>query len=425
MGKGILMSNVFLVGTHWGDEGKGKIVDVLSKHASGCVRFQGGHNAGHTLVINNVKTILHLIPSGILRDDVKSIIGNGVVISLEALENELKDLNSKGIKVKNKLFISESCHVILPTHIALDIAREKSLGKSSIGTTGRGIGPTYEDKVARRGIRLIDFFNEEKLVKKLETSVAYHNFLLKNYYVAEEIPLDKVIKSLLPIFNRIKELICDVTPLILDLNKKSNIIFEGAQGTMLDIDHGTYPYVTSSNTTLSGLISGTGIGIDKVNYSLGITKAYTTRVGHGPFPSELKNDLGKKIAKWGGEVGATTGRARRCGWLDLKILKKSIELNRINGIALTKLDVLDNLDTIKICTDYGEINYDTFKVSDLNYIEMDGWRMSTVGITEFNQLPENAKKYIKTIEELSGTNVAMVSTGPARDEIIIIEDIFS
>jgi len=419
------MSNVLLVGTHWGDEGKGKIVDVLSENASGCVRFQGGHNAGHTLVINGVKTILHLIPSGILRDNVTSVIGNGVVISLEALETELNDLASKNISIKNKLFISEACHVILPTHVALDIAHEKSLGKSSIGTTGRGIGPTYEDKVARRGIRLIDFYNADNLRKKLIKSMDYHNFLLTKYYKESPISLESVLESLIPIFENIKEHVCDVIPLILDLNKKSNIIFEGAQGTMLDIDHGTYPYVTSSNTTLSGLISGTGIGVDKVNYSLGITKAYTTRVGHGPFPSELHDQLGLDIAKWGGEVGATTGRARRCGWLDMKILNKSIELNRINGIALTKLDVLDNLNLIKICVDYGDINYDTFEVENLEYIELKGWKSSTVGITNYEDLPENAKAYIKTIEELSKTPIVMISTGPARNEIICLKDIFS
>ena len=419
------MSNVLLVGTHWGDEGKGKVVDVLSENAGGCVRFQGGHNAGHTLVINNVKTILHLIPSGILRDDVKSIIGNGVVISLEALEHEIKELMDNNISIENKLFISQSCHVILPTHVALDIAHEQSLGKSSIGTTGRGIGPTYEDKVARRGIRLIDFFNTDILRKKLEKSMKYHNFLLKEYYKSDTISVDSVLDKLTPIFDRIKKYVCDVVPLILDLDKDSNIIFEGAQGTMLDIDHGTYPYVTSSNTTLPGLITGTGIGVDKVDYSLGITKAYTTRVGHGPFPTELHDQLGLDIAKWGGEVGATTGRARRCGWLDLKILRQSIELNRIDGIALTKLDVLDNLEKIKICVDYGDIDYESFEVSDMEYLEIDGWMSSTVGITDYDKLPDNAKKYIKTIEEISKTRIVMISTGPSRDQIITLEDIFA
>ena len=418
------MSNVLLVGTHWGDEGKGKIVDVLSENAKGCVRFQGGHNAGHTLVINDVTTILHLIPSGILRNDVKSIIGNGVVISLEALQSEIKELESNNISIKDKLFISESCHVILPTHVALDIAHEKSLGKSSIGTTGRGIGPTYEDKVARRGIRLIDFSNIDTLKKKLEKSMNYHNFLLKEYYKSSTISIDTVLEKLIPIFEEIRSYVCDVAPLILELNKDSNIIFEGAQGTMLDIDHGTYPFVTSSNTTMSGAISGTGIGVDKINYSLGITKAYTTRVGHGPFPTELHDQLGLDIAKWGGEVGATTGRARRCGWLDLKILKQSVELNRINGIALSKLDVLDNLEKIKICIDYGPIDYQTFNTSDMKYIEMEGWKSSTVGITNYDELPENAKKYIKTIEEISKTKVVMISTGPSRDQIIVLEDIF-
>ncbi|MED5502359.1 MAG: adenylosuccinate synthase [Pseudomonadota bacterium] len=418
------MSNVLLIGTQWGDEGKGKIVDVLSENAKGCVRFQGGHNAGHTLVINDVTTILHLIPSGILRNDVKSIIGNGVVISLEALQSEIKELESNNISIKDKLFISESCHVILPTHVALDIAHEKSLGKSSIGTTGRGIGPTYEDKVARRGIRLIDFSNIDTLKKKLEKSMNYHNFLLKEYYKSSTISIDSVLEKLIPIFEEIRSYVCDVAPLILELNKDSNIIFEGAQGTMLDIDHGTYPFVTSSNTTMSGAISGTGIGVDKINYSLGITKAYTTRVGHGPFPTELHDQLGLDIAKWGGEVGATTGRARRCGWLDLKILKQSVELNRINGIALTKLDVLDNLEKIKICIDYGPIDYQTFNTSDMKYIEMEGWKSSTVGITNYDELPENAKKYIKTIEEISKTKVVMISTGPSRDQIIVLEDIF-
>ena len=419
------MSNILLVGTHWGDEGKGKIVDVLSENATGCIRFQGGHNAGHTLVINDIKTILHLIPSGILRDNVQSIIGNGVVISLEALEKELNDLKAKDIKIVDKLFISELCHVILPTHQALDIAREKKLGKSSIGTTGRGIGPCYEDKVARRGIRLRDFFSSEQLEKKLEKSMEYHNFLLTEYYNVKPVSISDTIKSLSKIFNQVRQHICDIVPLVLELNKKSNIIFEGAQGIMLDIDHGTYPYVTSSNTSIAGLISGTGIGIDKVNYSLGITKAYTTRVGHGPFPSELHDEIGANLAKWGGEVGATTGRNRRCGWLDTKILKTSVQLNSINGIALTKLDVLDNLEKIKICTNYSEIDDISFKADNIEYIELDGWKSSTKGVTNLSDLPKNARKYIETIEEISDTPIVMISTGAARDEIICLKDIFA
>ena len=419
------MSNILLVGTHWGDEGKGKIVDVLSENATGCIRFQGGHNAGHTLVINDIKTILHLIPSGILRDNVQSIIGNGVVISLEALEKELNDLKAKDIKIADKLFISELCHVILPTHQALDIAREKKLGKSSIGTTGRGIGPCYEDKVARRGIRLRDFFSSKQLEKKLEKSMEYHNFLLTEYYNAKPVSISDTMKSLSEIFNQVRQHICDIVPLVLELNKKSNIIFEGAQGIMLDIDHGTYPYVTSSNTSIAGLISGTGIGIDKVNYSLGITKAYTTRVGHGPFPSELHDEIGANLAKWGGEVGATTGRNRRCGWLDTKILKTSVQLNSINGIALTKLDVLDNLEKIKICTNYSEIDDISFKADNIEYIELDGWKSSTKGVTNLSDLPKNARKYIETIEEISDTPIVMISTGAARDEIICLKDIFA
>ena len=419
------MSNILLVGTHWGDEGKGKIVDVLSENATGCIRFQGGHNAGHTLVINDIKTILHLIPSGILRDNVKSIIGNGVVISLEALEKELNDLKAKDIKIADKLFISELCHVILPTHQALDIAREKKLGKSSIGTTGRGIGPCYEDKVARRGIRLRDFFSSEQLEKKLEKSMEYHNFLLTEYYNAKPVSISDTMKLLSKIFNQVRQHICDIVPLVLELNKKSNIIFEGAQGIMLDIDHGTYPYVTSSNTSMAGLISGTGIGIDKVNYSLGITKAYTTRVGHGPFPSELHDEVGANLAKWGGEIGATTGRNRRCGWLDTKILKTSIQLNSINGIALTKLDVLDNLEKIKICTNYSEIDDISFKADNIEYIELDGWKSSTKGAINLSDLPKNARKYIETIEEISDTPIVMISTGAARDEIIFLKDIFT
>ena len=418
------MSSIFLVGTHWGDEGKGKIVDVLSENAKACVRFQGGHNAGHTLVINNEKTILHLIPSGILRDDCLSIIGNGVVVSLEALNNELNDLKGKNIKINGKLFISESAHVILPTHQALDIAREKSLGSKSIGTTGRGIGPCYEDKIARKGIRLSDFGELKTLKSKLEKTMEFHNFILEKYYHAKSLDFDETYSELITLYSNIREFVCNTQNLISDVVSSSNVIFEGAQGTMLDIDHGTYPFVTSSNTTFAGLLSGTGIGANQVSYSLGITKAYTTRVGHGPFPSELTNDIGKKLASWGGEVGATTGRDRRCGWLDIKILKHSVRVNRIDGIALTKLDVLDKLDKIKICINYGEIDYSDFSVKDLDFIEIDGWLSSTVGITNFDDLPKAAKEYISIIEKLANVPVVMISTGPSRDQIIIQKNLF-
>jgi len=418
------VSNIFLVGTHWGDEGKGKIVDVLSECADACIRFQGGHNAGHTLVINGVTTILHLIPSGILRDNCKSIIGNGVVVSLDALNQEIMSLKNAGIKIDKKLFISKNCHIILPSHVALDVAREQALADRSIGTTGRGIGPTYEDKVSRRGIRLEDF-ESNVFESKSSELMSYHNFILENYYQQNKIDVEKTVTDMRTEYEKIKHLVCDTSTLINDLSSKSNCIFEGAQGTMLDVDHGTYPYVTSSNTTLAGLLSGSGFNVNKLDYSLGILKAYTTRVGHGPFPSELDNEIGKNIAKWGGEKGATTGRDRRCGWLDSKILKKSIQLNRINGLALTKLDVLDNLDKIKICIDYGDINYQTLTTPNVKYIEMDGWEKPTVGINSFNDLPSNAQRYIEKIEELCETRIAMISTGPDRRQVICRDDLFA
>ena len=413
-----MKNNIFLIGTHWGDEGKGKVVDVLSETASACVRFQGGHNAGHTLVINNKKFILHLIPSGILRDNVKSVIGNGVVVSIDALLSEIKDLEDNGISLESKLLISQNCHLILPTHISLDQARERKLGKKSIGTTGRGIGPCYEDKASRKGIRFIDLQNENIFLKKLEDLMDYHNFLLKEYYNEQVIDTKTVANEIINKYQKVSKYIHDTDEYINDLCKKGGVVFEGAQGTMLDIDHGTFPYVTSSNTTLSGVISGTGVNMSLIKYGLGITKAYSTRVGHGPFPSELKNEIGKRIGEIGGEIGATTGRTRRCGWLDLKVLKKSIRLNNLSGIALTKIDVLDNFDEVCICVNYGAINYETFEVDDIEYITLPGWKSSTVGVTNYDELPANAKKYIETIERLADISVDIISTGPARNEII-------
>ena len=413
-----MKNNIFLIGTHWGDEGKGKVVDVLSENASACVRFQGGHNAGHTLVINDKKFVLHLIPSGILRDNVKSIIGNGVVVSIDALITEIDELTHNKISLDGKLFISQNCHLILPTHIALDKAREISLGKKSIGTTGRGIGPCYEDKVSRKGIRFLDLQNVDVFQKKLTQLMEFHNFILREYYKEEPIDINSVRDDILGKYKKISSFIIDTDEYINQLCKSGGVVFEGAQGTMLDVDHGTYPYVTSSNTTLSGVISGTGINMGLIKYGLGITKAYSTRVGHGPFPSELNNEQGEKIGKIGGEVGATTGRTRRCGWLDLKVLKKAIQINNLSGIALTKIDVLDHFDKISICTNYGSINYETFEVKDLEFITLPGWESSTVGITEFNSLPKNAKTYIETIEKLTDTPIDIISTGPARDEII-------
>ena len=413
-----MKNNIFLIGTHWGDEGKGKVVDVLSENASACVRFQGGHNAGHTLVIDNKKFVLHLIPSGILRDNVKSIIGNGVVVSIDALISEIDELTLNKISLHDKLFISQNCHLILPTHIALDKAREISLGKKSIGTTGRGIGPCYEDKVSRKGIRFLDLKNVDIFQKKLTQLMEFHNFILKEYYKEAPIDINFVRDEILSKYKKISSFIIDTDEYINQLCKSGGVVFEGAQGTMLDVDHGTYPYVTSSNTTLSGVISGTGINMGLIKYGLGITKAYSTRVGHGPFPSELNNEQGEKIGKIGGEVGATTGRARRCGWLDLKVLKKAIQINNLSGIALTKIDVLDHFDKISICTNYGSINYETFEVEDLEFITLPGWESSTVGVKEFNSLPKNAKTYIETIEKLTDTPIDIISTGPAREEII-------
>ena len=413
-----MKNNIFLIGTHWGDEGKGKVVDVLSENASACVRFQGGHNAGHTLVIDGKKFILHLIPSGILRDDVKCVIGNGVVVSLDALLAEINDLKAGNVLLDNKLFISQNCHIILPSHIALDQAREKSLGKKSIGTTGRGIGPCYEDKVSRKGIRLIDLRNEDIFTKKLINLMEYHNFLLKDYFHESVIDINKAANEILQKYQIIKEYIYESEEFVNNLCKAGGVVFEGAQGTMLDIDHGTFPYVTSSNTTLSGVVSGTGVNMSLIKYGLGITKAYSTRVGHGPFPSELSNEIGNKIGKIGGEVGATTGRTRRCGWLDLKVLKNSIRLNNLTGIALTKIDVLDHFKEISICVDYGLIDYETFNVQDLEFIKLPGWECSTVGIKDYNELPANAKSYIETIEKLADIPVDIISTGPAREEII-------
>ena len=412
------MNNIFLIGTHWGDEGKGKVVDVLSEKASACVRFQGGHNAGHTLVIKDKKFILHLIPSGILRDNVKSVIGNGVVVSVDALMSEINELRTAGISLEGKLFISQNCHIILPSHIALDKAREIRLGKKSIGTTGRGIGPCYEDKVSRKGIRFLDLQNPDIFHKKLSSLMEYHNFLLKEYFHESPIEVNNVEDEIFKKYEEVSSFIIDTDEYINDLCKLGGVLFEGAQGTMLDIDHGTFPYVTSSNTTLPGVVSGTGVNMGLIKYGLGITKAYSTRVGHGPFPSELKNEIGMKIGEIGGEVGATTGRTRRCGWLDLKVLKKSIRINNLSGIALTKIDVLDQFDEISICTNYGKINYETFDVQDLEFITLPGWQSSTVGIRQFDKLPINAKKYIETIENLANTSVDIISTGPARDQII-------
>ncbi|OCG05178.1 adenylosuccinate synthase [Gilliamella apicola] len=428
-----MSNNVVVLGTQWGDEGKGKVVDLLTEKAKYVVRYQGGHNAGHTLVINGEKTVLHLIPSGILRKDVISIIANGVVLCPDALMNEMKSLEDKGIPVRERLLISESCPLILSYHIALDQAREKSRGNKAIGTTGRGIGPAYEDKVARRGLRVGDLRDREAFAEKLKEVMDYHNFQLVNYYKAEPVDYQKVLDDTLAIADVLVAMIADIPALLEDARKKSEkIMFEGAQGTLLDIDHGTYPFVTSSNTTAGGVATGSGFGPRYVGYVLGIVKAYSTRVGAGPFPTELFDDIGEYLCKQGNEFGATTGRRRRTGWLDAVAVRKAVQLNSVSGFCLTKLDVLDGLKEVKICVGYQLPNGDVIKTAPAAaeewslvtpvYESMPGWSESTFGIKDYDALPKAAKDYIKRIEELTETPIDIISTGPDRSETMILRD---
>ena len=413
----IMNKNIAILGAQWGDEGKGKIVDLLMEKSDAVVRFQGGHNAGHTLVVDNKTTILHLIPSGILHSDVQCIIGNGVVLSLDALTEEIEILKKNNIDVKGRLFISDKCPLILPIHIALDQARELKKGKEKIGTTGRGIGPAYEDKISRRGIRLGDLANERSLYEKLKELLEYHNYILENYYNAKTFNHDKIFEELLTYYQSYEQYIIDA-PLFIDklfLNGK-RLVFEGAQGSLLDIDHGTYPFVTSSNTTIGGIFTGSGISPKRVDYILAIVKAYTTRVGSGPFTTELFDENGKILSDRGHEFGATTGRERRCGWLDLVALKRSIIINGFTGICLTKLDVLDTLPKIKVCVEY-ENNKPKYK-------EYKGWQKSISGIKKYSDLPENAKIYIQDIEEYLGIPIDIISNGPGREENIIKNNFF-
>tara|TARA_Y100001935_G_C17311742_1_gene517097 strand:+ start:11602 stop:12918 length:1317 start_codon:yes stop_codon:yes gene_type:complete len=434
--------NVVVIGTQWGDEGKGKVVDLLTDKADAVVRFQGGHNAGHTLVIDNKKTVLHLIPSGVLRGNLQCLIGNGVVVSPEALLEELDMLRENDIDTRSRVGISESCPVILPYHVALDHAREIARGKKAIGTTGRGIGPCYEDKVSRRGIRLGEMLNEEKFEVRLKEVMDYHNFSLKNYFKCETVNFNKVYDEALVQMERIRPLVRDVTGQLQDFRREEkNVMFEGAQGALLDIDHGTYPYVTSSTTTAGGAASGSGVGPCDIDYVLGIVKAYTTRVGAGPFPTELiydlENDKGDQVGKHlglkGQEFGATTGRQRRCGWLDVVALKRSLAINSVTGMCITKLDVLDGMDSVKICVAYeinGEHIYtppvgaDLFEECNPIYIEMSGWQESTIGAKSFSELPQNAQLYLKKIEELCETAIDIISTGPDRSETMILRHPF-
>lgn len=429
-----MAKSVVVLGTQWGDEGKGKIVDLLTESAAAVVRFQGGHNAGHTLVINGEKTVLHLVPSGVLREQVRCLIGNGVVVCPEALMAEIAVLESRGVAVRERLSISPSCAVIMPYHIALDQARERARGKAAIGTTGRGIGPAYEDKIARRGLRIADLFNSQRLADLLQQVMDYHNFVLTRYFDARPVPIEPTIASALEYGEMIKPMCADVSQILADLRRDgARIMFEGAQGALLDIDHGTYPYVTSSNTTVGGACTGSGVGPRDIDYILGITKAYATRVGGGPFPSELFDDVGQGLAKRGDEFGATTGRARRCGWLDLVALRRAVQLNGISGLCVTKLDVLDGVETLKLAVAYRyqgqDLNSPPLDVADYGecepvYEELPGWQDTTRGLTDFEALPANAQAYLRRVEELVRCPVHMVSTGPDRNEIIILKHPF-
>ncbi len=426
--------NVVVLGTQWGDEGKGKIVDLLTERVSAVARFQGGHNAGHTLVIDGQKTVLHLIPSGILRDNVLCLIGNGVVLSPEALLKEMRGLEEAGVPVRERLRLSPACPLILPYHVALDQARELARGNAKIGTTGRGIGPAYEDKVARRGLRLADLMNAERFASKLREVMAYHNFTLKNYYQVEEVDVEAVLAEALEMAEELRPLVADVTAILHEKRKQGDsIMFEGAQGSLLDIDHGTYPYVTSSNTTAGGTSTGSGFGPLYLDYILGITKAYTTRVGGGPFPTELGCEVGQRLAERGHEFGATTGRARRCGWFDAVALKHAIQINSVSGICLTKLDVLDGLETIRICVGYRDpegnlvetlTGSEDYEMVEPVYVEMPGWSDSTVGAKTLEELPQAARDYIVRLEELIEAPIDIISTGPDRIETIVLRDPF-
>ena len=429
-----MSKNVVIVGTQWGDEGKGKVVDLLTDKAELVVRFQGGHNAGHTLVIGGEKTVLHLIPSGILRDNVRCVIGNGVVLAPDALLKEIAELEKNNIPVSERLVLSNACPLILPYHYALDQAREIKRGNKAIGTTGRGIGPAYEDKVARRGLRLSDLVESPRFAEKLENVMEYHNFALENYYKVAPVDYQKTLDEALGYKEQLAAMTVDAIQLIDDYQSTGkNIMFEGAQGMMLDIDHGTYPYVTSSTTTSSSAASGSGIGPNKIDEVLGIVKAYTTRVGAGPFPTELDDENGKHLGTKGHEFGATTGRQRRCGWFDAALMRRSRQVNGLSSLCLTKLDVLDGLQEVKVCVGY-ELDGERVEVAPIGaeklekcvpiYETLPGWQEETFGVIEFNQLPDNAKSYIKRLEELVGVPMDIISTGPDREHTMVLKNPF-
>ena len=434
--------NVVVIGTQWGDEGKGKVVDWLTDHAQAVVRFQGGHNAGHTLIIGGKKTILRLIPSGIMHPQVICYIGNGVVLSPEALFKEIGELEAAGLDVRSRLKISEAATLILPYHVAIDHAREKKRGSDKIGTTGRGIGPAYEDKVARRALRVQDFFYPDQFAAKLKENLDYHNFALTQYYKVEALDFKKVLEEAMSYAERIKSMVVDVSSALYAAEQAGqNLLFEGAQGTLLDIDHGTYPFVTSSNCVAGNAAAGSGVGPGSLHYILGITKAYCTRVGAGPFPSELydhenpakQDPVGIRLAEVGKEFGSVTGRPRRTGWLDAAALKRSIQINGLTGLCITKLDVLDGIKTIRLCVGY-KLDGKTLDVLPRGaeavarcepiYEDFAGWTDSTFGITDWNKLPKTAQDYLKRVQEICGKPISMVSTGPERDETILLQHPF-
>jgi adenylosuccinate synthase len=427
--------NVVVIGTQWGDEGKGKVVDLLTEQVAAVIRFQGGHNAGHTLVIDGEKTVLHLIPSGILHPQVKCFIGNGVVLEPNALMEEVKGLEERGIPVRERLRISPACQLILPYHVELDLAREERRGNQKIGTTGRGIGPAYEDKAARRGVRLGDLYYWQEFAAKLSEVMEYHNFMLESYYKIAPVDLSQTLDQCAQVAEQIRPMVADIVPLLHGLRERGeSLLFEGAQGALLDVDLGTYPFVTSSNTTAGGTAVGSGFGPRYLDYVLGITKAYSTRVGSGPFPTELFDAIGEGLAKRGNEFGSTTGRPRRCGWFDAVALRQAVQINSISGLCLTKLDVLDGLERISICVGYenesgldatprfGSEYYSQIKPV---YEDVPGWKESTVGVQRYQDLPKNAKAYLMRIEETVGAPIDIISTGPDRTETIILKNPFT
>ena len=427
--------SVVVIGAQWGDEGKGKVVDLLTDRAAAVVRFQGGHNAGHTLVIDGEKTVLHLIPSGVLREGVRCLIGNGVVLSPSALLEEIGMLEGRGVPARERLAISPACPLILPYHIALDQARERARGAKAIGTTGRGIGPAYEDKASRRGIRLGELLDTRHFQERLREVLDYHNFALVHYFKAEAVDYEQVLDEALAQGATIASMVADIVGLLHELRRAgASILFEGAQGALLDIDHGTYPFVTSSNTTAGGACTGSGMGPRDLGYVLGIVKAYTTRVGAGPFPTELFDAVGDHMGEKGHEFGATTGRKRRCGWLDVVALRRSFDINSITGVCITKLDVLDGLETIRLCVSYDldgqavtapPVGAEAFARCRPTYIDMPGWSESSYGVTRYADLPENARRYLTKIEELTGVPIDIVSTGPDRAETMVLRDPFA